>query len=151
MVEKTKNFTELIVWQKAHMLVLDIYKISNSFPNHELFGLTSQIRRAAVSVPANIAEGYKRRGKSDKSRFLNISQGSLEEVRYYLILAKDLEYIKENVELIKKVDETGKLLDSYSTKILESKYSFSSSISPFLFILSSIFCLLTSIFHNILR
>ncbi len=151
MVEKTKNFTELIVWQKAHMLVLDIYKISNSFPKHELFGLTSQIRRAAVSVPANIAEGYKRRGKSDKSRFFNISQGSLEEVRYYLILAKDLEYIKGNIELIKQVDETGKLLDSYSTKILESKYSFLSSISPLLFIMASIFCLLTSIFHNILR
>ncbi len=116
---KTKSFKELIVWQKAHQFVLAVYKMTSSFPKEELFGLTSQFRRAAVSIPANIAEGYRKRGKADKAKFLNISEGSLEECKYYLILTKDLglaDTSKEN-EL---AEEVSKLLNSYSNKILSS-------------------------------
>ena len=75
----SKTFLDLQVWRKAHALVLDVYRISGKFPREELFGLTSQLRRAAVSIPANIAEGFKKRGKADTARFYNISQGSLED------------------------------------------------------------------------
>ncbi|MDQ3331145.1 MAG: four helix bundle protein, partial [Planctomycetota bacterium] len=88
--EPARRFEDLIVWQKAHALVLTIYRTTESFPRTETYGLTSQLRRSAVSIPANIAEGFRKRGRSDKARFLNISQGSLEETRYYLILARDL-------------------------------------------------------------
>jgi four helix bundle protein len=81
-----QNFQDLIVWQKGHQFVLGVYRLSKSFPREELYGLTSQFRRAAISVPANIAEGFKKRGKPDKVRFMNIAEGSLEECRYYLIL-----------------------------------------------------------------
>jgi four helix bundle protein len=90
--EPAKQFQELLVWQKAHQLVLEVYRYSATFPKTEIYGLASQLRRAAVSVPANIAEGFKRRHKPDKLRMLNIAQGSLEEARYYLILAVDLQY-----------------------------------------------------------
>lgn len=83
----SKRFEELTVWQKAHQLVLDVYAMTRRFPREEMFGLSSQMRRAAISVPANIAEGFKKSGKPDKLRFYNIAQGSLEEVRYYLLLA----------------------------------------------------------------
>ena len=90
--ETAKRFTDLIVWQKAHAFVLSIYRMSSSFPKTEIYGLTSQIRRAAVSIPANIAEGFKKKSKADKVRYMNIGQGSLEECRYYLFLIKDLGY-----------------------------------------------------------
>ena len=86
------TFEDLLVWQKAHQFVLAVYRLSGTFPKDETYGLTSQIRRAAVSISANIAEGFRRRGSADKSRFYNIAQGSLEECRYYLILVRDLEY-----------------------------------------------------------
>ena len=111
-VKKAKSFKDLLVWQKSHLLVLEIYKMTQSFPREEMFGLTSQIRRSAVSMPANIVEGFRRQGKADKVRFLNISQGSLEETRYYLILSDDLGYA-ETVGLMNKIDEIGKMLDSY--------------------------------------
>src|SRR3972149_4041978 len=115
----SKSFTDLIVWQKSHQFVLDVYKLTQNFPREELFGLTSQFRRAAISIPANIAEGYRKRGKSDKVRFFNISEGSLEECKYYLILTKDLGYasIDQENEL---AEEVGKLLNAYSNKILSS-------------------------------
>ena len=115
-VEKARRFQDLRVWQKSHQFVLEVYKVTRSFPDYELFGLTSQMRRAAVSIPANIAEGFKRRGKADKLRFFNISQGSLEETRCYLILAKDLGYA-ETEELHREVDEVGRLLDGYMKAI----------------------------------
>jgi four helix bundle protein len=83
-----RSFQDLLLWQKAHKLVLAIYKLTAGFPKHEIYGLTIQMRRAAVSVPANIAEGFRRRGKADKVRFLNIAEGSLEETRYFLILVR---------------------------------------------------------------
>ena len=87
-----KRFTDLIVWQKAHKFVLSVYRLTSGFPKEEIYGLTSQFRRAAVSITANIAEGFKKTGTADTIRFMNISQGSLEECRYYLILAGDLNY-----------------------------------------------------------
>src|SRR3972149_1173847 len=114
-----KAFRDLIVWQKAHQFVLSIYRYSEGFPKNEVYGVTSQLRRAAVSVPANIAEGFKKKGKADKARFLNIAQGSLEECRYYLILAKDLGY-GDSSKLMTELIEVSKLLESYSTAILNS-------------------------------
>ena len=99
MTEKTdrtgKGFRKLIVWQRAHQLVLQVYKFTEKFPKHEVFGLTSQIRRAMVSVPANVAEGYAAGGKGQFGRYLDIAQGSLAEVEYYLLLALDLTYITQ--------------------------------------------------------
>jgi four helix bundle protein len=114
-----KSFEDLIVWQKAHKFVLLVYKYTSKFPKNEAYGLSSQFRRAAVSIPANLAEGFKKKGKADKGRFLNISQGSLEECRYYLILSKDLGY-GDNEELKQKLIEVSKLLQSYMNSILKS-------------------------------
>ena len=116
MKQAAKSFKDLIVWQKAHHFVLSVYRLSADFPKTETYGLTSQIRRAAVSVPANIAEGFKKRTLADKARFLNISQGSLEECRYYLILATDLDYGNTPV-LMLQLEEVSKLLDAYVSKI----------------------------------
>ena len=117
---KAKNFQDLIVWQKAHQFVLNVYKITKNFPKEEMYGLTSQFRRAAVSIAANIAEGFRKNGKLDKLRFYNIAQGSLEECRYYLILIKDLEYA-DSSPLIGLSEEVSKILNSYSEKIRLSR------------------------------
>ena len=114
-----RNFQDLIVWQRAHQFVLRVYRLSKSFPREELYGLTSQFRRAAVSVPANIAEGFKKRGRADKVRFMNIAEGSLEECRYYLILTEDLGY-GSTANLRDQLEEVSKLLGSYSTAIRDS-------------------------------
>jgi len=114
-----KSFEDLIVWQKAHQFVLNIYRYTSTFPKEEVYVLTSQFRRAAISIAANIAEGFKKKGKKDKGRFLNISQGSLEECRYYLILSRDLNY-GENKNLGDQLVEVSKLLEAYSTAILAS-------------------------------
>ena len=113
---KAKKFEDLVVWQKSHSLVLKIYRLTQSFPRNELFGLVSQIRRSAVSVPANIAEGFRRKGKVDKLRFYNISQASLEETRYYLILTNDLEYA-DSKQLLGDLDEVGRILNAYMKSI----------------------------------
>ncbi|MBL4654866.1 MAG: four helix bundle protein, partial [Bacteroidia bacterium] len=106
-------------WQKSHKLVLEIYKLTSQFPKEEIYGLTSQIRRAAVSVPANITEGFKRKGKADKARFFNIAQASLEEVRYFLILTKDLNYAETNA-IQERSSEISKMLTRYIKSILNS-------------------------------
>ncbi len=116
-----KSFEDLLVWQKAHAFVLGVYRFTEGFPRHELFGLTSQIRRAAVSIPANIAEGFKKRSRAEKGRFFNISQGSVEECRYYLILSKDLNYGKPQ-ELRNDLEEVSKLLERYRSVILNSVF-----------------------------
>ena len=115
--ESAKTFKDLIVWQKAHGFVLSVYRITLEFPKEETYGLTSQFRRAAVSIPANIAEGFRRKGRPDKYRFMNIAQGSLEECRYYLILAGDLGYIEED-DLMNRLEEVSKLLSAYSKSII---------------------------------
>lgn len=114
--ETAKRFTDLTVWRKAHAFVLSIYRISAGFPKSEIYGLTSQLRRAAVSIPANIAEGFKKRSSAEKVRFMNIAQGSLEECRYYLILANDLRYATTE-GLSNQLDEIGRLLSGYSKAI----------------------------------
>jgi four helix bundle protein len=107
-----KGFRKLLVWQRAHQLVLQVYKFTEKFPKHEMFGMTSQLRRAIVSVPANVAEGYAAGGKGQFKRYLDIAQGSLAEVEYYLILAQDLTYVTssqyEQAESLRA--ETGFLL-----------------------------------------
>lgn len=110
------SFRELVVWQKAHSLVLAVYEFTNKFPAREIYGLSSQMRRCSVSIPANIAEGFKKRGIADKLRFLNIAQGSLEECRYYLILSQDLHY-GDTDSLIEISEEVSKLLEAYSNGI----------------------------------
>jgi four helix bundle protein len=118
---RIQRFEDLLVWQKAHELVLKTYKITKEFPGDEKFGLISQMRRAAVSIAANIAEGFKKRGEKDKANFYNIAQGSLEELRYYFILSKDLIYIKENSEIIGNVDEVGKMLHGLTNSVKVKK------------------------------
>jgi len=109
-VGRVDKFEDLEVWKKSHRLVLKIYNLTRGFPKEEKFGLVSQMRRAAVSIPANLAEGFKKRTQKDKSNFYNIAQGSLEEMRYYLILARDLNYIIDNGEFLDSVDEIGRML-----------------------------------------
>ena len=91
-MDPAASFQDLTVWQRAHEFVLMVYRLTSGFPSRETFGLTNQLRRAAVSIPANIAEGFRRKGQGDKVRMLNIAQASLEECRYYLMLSEDLSY-----------------------------------------------------------
>ena len=114
-----QNFRDLLVWQKAHQFVLAVYGFTSNFPRQETFGLSLQMRRAAVSIAANIAEGFVKRGRADKARFLNIAEGSLEESRYYLILSQDLKY-GETQELLNMLEETSRLLGAYARAILAS-------------------------------
>ena len=115
--EPARSFEDLIVWQKAHKFVLSVYGYTSKFPKEEIYVLTSQFRRAAISIAANIAEGFKKKGMLDKARFMNIAQGSLEECRYYLILSCDLNY-GLNSELKELLTEVSKLLDAYAKAIL---------------------------------
>jgi len=110
---KSKTFEDVELWKKAHAWVLEVYRFTEGFPKHEMFGLTSQLRRAAVSVPGNFAEGFQKAGRADKVRFYNIAQGSLEESRYYLILARDLNY-GDPASLINAAIEIGRMLGSYA-------------------------------------
>jgi len=116
-MEKIQKFEDLVVWKKSHTLALEVYGLTKDFPSEEKFGLVSQMRRAAVSVPANIAEGFKRRGTKDKINFYNISQGSLSELQYYLILVKDLGF-KVNLDKMNSlISEVGKMLNGLITII----------------------------------
>src|SRR6266699_2895534 len=117
-----RTFHDLIVWQKAHQFVLAVYPFTAGFPRQETYGLSMQMRRAAVSIPANIAEGFRRRGKPDKARFMNIAEGSIEECRYYLILAQDLGY-GDSGNLATSLEEVSRLLNASSTAILSSSAS----------------------------
>lgn len=118
-MEKTGDFRDLIVWQKAHQFVLSVYSFTIRFPREELFGITSQLRRASVSIAANIAEGYSKRGQREKMRFFNIAVGSLAECKYYLILTRDLKY--GSIEKISPLlDEVSRLLNSYRSAIIKN-------------------------------
>ncbi len=118
----TFSFENIIAWQKAHDFVLYVYRITKHFPEDEKFGITSQFRRAAVSIEANIAEGYKKLSKADKLRFFNIAQGSLEECRDYMLLTRDLEYLLngEFELLLMKIEETSKFLNAYCQGIVNN-------------------------------
>lgn len=119
MREPARTFEDLLIWQKAHQFVLKVYRLTGVFPKYEIYGLSSQFRRAAVSIAANIAEGFRKQSKADKIRFLNIAQGSVEECRYYLILTRDLGYAEiSETKLI--LQEVSKLLVAYSRGIQNS-------------------------------
>jgi len=98
---KTMSFKDLIVWQKSYELVLEIYKTTGNFPKSEIYGLSQQMRRAAVSIPSNIAEGYGRKHKTEYNQFLSISYGSLLELETQFLLATDLNYISKNQNIEK--------------------------------------------------
>ncbi len=118
-----KAYRNLVMWQKAHQLVLEVYTITKTFPKDETFGITSQLRRAIVSVAANIVEGFKKRTKQSKINHYNIAEGSLAESDYFILLSKDLQYLEElkyNL-LEQKIEEVGKMLDSYIFNIEKSK------------------------------
>ena len=118
----TYTFENVIAWQKAHAFVLLVYRITKSFPADELYGLTSQFRRAAVSIEANIAEGYKKISKADKLRFMNISQGSIEECRDYILLSRDLQYFTDTdfSNLHDELEETSRMLHLYCKGIINN-------------------------------
>lgn len=119
---KSQSFEQLIVWQKAHSYVLAIYKITKQYPKEELFCLVNQMRRAAASITANIAEGYAKISSKDKLRFYNISQGSLEETRNFIILSKDLGYItlQDKEQLGIQAAEISRLLNAYRIALLKN-------------------------------
>jgi four helix bundle protein len=114
-----KDFRELQVWDKAHKFTLRSYRLTDSFPKHELFGLASQIRRCSSSIPANIAEGCGRLGNSELHRFLQIACGSANELEYHLLLARDLGYVSElhHTEMEKQLLEMKKMLVSLTRKV----------------------------------
>ena len=116
----TQSFEQLTVWQKAHQFVLSIYTITKKFPKEEVFSLVSQMRRSASSITANIAEGYTRIGSKEKLRFYNISQGSLEETRNFIILSKDLGYIssEDKNKLDEQTAEVSRMINAYCKGIL---------------------------------
>jgi four helix bundle protein len=116
-----QRFQDLQVWQRAHALVLAIYRATAGFPPEERYGLTSQLRRAAVSVPSNIAEGSKRSSRPDYARLLNIAEGSLAETEYLLILSRDLEYLaaESAATLLSETDEIARMLSSLRSRVEE--------------------------------
>ena len=119
------SFKDIIAWQKAHQFVLLVYKVTKEFPEGERYGLCSQFQRAAVSIAANIAEGYKKLSKADKLRLMNVAQGSLEECRYYIILSKDLGYIEEKTaeEMTYEIYQTSRFLNAYCKGIQDNDFS----------------------------
>ena len=122
--KSVKTFRELIVWQKAHALTLEIYRITRVFPQDEKFGLVSQLRRSASSIATNIVEGHKRNGRKDFLHFLNLADASLEETKYHLILSRDLDYLTENDfnQLNLKCEEVGRILYGFQKSLKVSSY-----------------------------
>jgi four helix bundle protein len=116
---ETRDFRKLQVWRKAHELVLEVYVQTNGFPRAERHGLTSQIRRAAVSIPANIAEGYGHQGDRELVRFLRIAQSSSSELGYHLLLARDLDYLDSGVyeQIAAKLEEVKSMLVGFTNKV----------------------------------
>jgi len=121
-MNKVNTFKDLIVWEKSHQLTLEIYKTSLKFPSDEKYGLISQMRRAAYSVPANIVEGHSRKSKKEFIQFLNIAKGSLEELKYFIILSNDLKYIdnQNRIFLEEKAEEVSMILYSFTKSLINS-------------------------------
>ena len=119
----SKSFREVMAWQKAHAFVLAFYKTKPMFPDDEKFALVPQFQRAAVSIAANIAEGYRKLSKADKLRFFNIAQGSLEECRYYIILSHDVGYYSQDVanDMWAKIEEASTVLNAYCIAVKDDK------------------------------
>ena len=118
-----KDFRDIKVWQKAHNLTLEIYKATRSFPKDELYTLVSQIRRASVSIPANVAEGCGRGTDSELRQFLQIAMGSASELEYHLVLARDLGYLEATLyeSLNDQVTEVKRMLASFILKLKASR------------------------------
>ena len=118
-----QDFRNLQVWEKAHKLTLEVYQATRRFPYDERFGLTSQIRRAAGSIGANIAEGCGRRGNNELARFLQIAMGSASELEYHFLLARDLGFIKEqnHREIDTQITEIKRMLASLSSRLRSEK------------------------------
>lgn len=118
------QFKELKVWQKGRRLVKDIYQVTKKFPHDELYGITSQIRRSAVSIPTNIAEGCGRNSNPDLNRFLDIANGSAFELETLLILSGDLEYISDSelLELDSELQEIQKMIYNFKQSLQKSQY-----------------------------
>ena len=116
------KFQDIRAWQKAHEFTKLVYEITKDFPEDEKYGLTFQFRRAAISIGANIAEGYKKLSKADKLRFLNIAQGSLEECRNYIILSRDLGFVSSEQfnTLVQSIETASKLLNGYCKGIIDN-------------------------------
>ena len=112
MAAKSQSFRDVLVWQRAHAFTLTVYRTSEPFPKHELFALTSQLRRSAASIPANFVEGFRKRTAPDKLKFYNIAQGSADECLYHLILAHDLSYA-DTTALQTGLEEVSRLLQGY--------------------------------------
>jgi four helix bundle protein len=107
-----EQFTQLDVWKIAHDIVLDVYKFTSTLPIEEKYGIVSQMRRAAVSIPANIAEGFKRRCRNDKAHFYNIAQSSSDELKYYFILVRDLGFEIDIDDFNERIDKMGRMLSN---------------------------------------
>lgn len=124
--QKIKSFVDLVAWQEAHRLVILVYKITKDFPKEEIFILVNQMRRAAISVVSNVAEGFSRKNKKDKVRFYNMARGSLVELQSQLIIARDLEYLnKDDFKAASQQSiQSHKVLNGLISKIgsLNSKY-----------------------------
>jgi len=118
-VRFVRDFREIKVWDKAHLLTLEVYKATRSFPREETYGLTSQLRRATASIPANIAEGFGRGGNTELARFLQIGMGSASEVEYHILLAKDLNLLTQEMwdDLNSRVVEVKRMLASLLIKV----------------------------------
>ena len=114
-----QRFTDLKVWQRSHALALELYRHTKSFPGDERYGLTSQLRRAAASIPTNIAEGSKRQTGADYARFLNMAEGSAAEVEYQVILARDLGYLSTEAAepLLTEIRGTARMLFALRRKV----------------------------------
>ena len=112
-----QNYKELILWQEAHKLALNLYEASKSFPKEEIYGITSQLRRAAVSIPCNVAEGCGRHTQKDFANFLQIALGSINETEYLIQLAKDLEYLQQ--EPYNNINERLNKIRAMNIKLLE--------------------------------
>jgi four helix bundle protein len=119
MADNSQSFRDVLVWQKAHAFTRAIYRLTAAFPKHELFALTSQLRRAAASIPSNFVEGFRKRTSPDKLRFYNIAQGSADECLYHLILAHDLRYA-DTTSLQADVEEICRLLQGYMQALQRS-------------------------------
>jgi four helix bundle protein len=120
---RMRDFKELKVWHKAHQLVLDIYQQTRSFPADERFGLTAHLRKSATSIPSNIAEGSGRQGEKELARFLSIAAGSASETEYQLLLARDLDYITNDLhaQLDAKVNEVKRMLNSFIQRLTANR------------------------------
>lgn len=125
-----KSYRDLDLWKKAHSVVLEVYRLTNLFPRNEQFGVVSQLRRSAASIPANIAEGYGRRSTKELLQFLGVANGSLEELRYFLLLSRDLRYLSHEAhEVLERDLKSVAQMMQALTKSLRERLSSASAVA----------------------